>query len=82
MLQGIKLYKLYKFAMIFKSKVIRKKIFAFKKVNNTIINKATIKVLITFYKANISSGIIYLMILIIYILFFNLFIKVQVIIYN
>lgn len=67
---------------MFQGKVINEKVFEFKRVNSNKINKAIIKILVTFYKANITSGIIYLIILIIYALFLDFIIKVQVIIQN
>lgn len=66
--------------MMFQYRVIREKMLRFKRVNNIIINKIVIKILIIFYKVNINDNIISLMILIIYILFSDFFVKVYIII--
>lgn len=66
--------------MMFLCRVIREKMLRFKRVNNIIINKIVIKIFVIFYKVNINDNIISLMILIIYILFSDFFIKVYIII--
>lgn len=62
--------------------VIRENVFRFKRFNLTIVNGATIKILVILFKANIIGDIIYLMILIIHALFHDPFIKAYVIIQN
>ena len=68
--------------MMFQCRVIKEKVLEFKRINCTIANGAAMKVFVTLYKANITDSIIYLMILIIYALFPDFFIKVHVIIRN
>lgn len=60
----------------------QEKILEFKRDNSIIINEVAIKVLVNPHKANITGGIIYLIILIIYLLFFKFFIKVYIMISN